>query len=549
VSIVQDLLKSGRSDELWQLCCGFLDWGLEQFMKVQNSLLLEQIEVLNACALGKKIMREAKPETIEEFRRNVPLTTYVDYCPELLERREDVLPSRPVRWIQTSGKGGQYPFKWVPISPGQWEESGLNFSAIAILGSCHRKGEVVLKPGMKLLHAAAQSPFLTSAVAYRLAMDVDFKFLPGLEEADQLSFEERVKIGYNRALSEGMDGFFGLARVLVAIGKKFETGSRGTGKRGLPLNPPALLRFSKGLIESRKHGRSMLPRDLWNLKVITSMGTDALIFKDRIKELWGRMPLTVYGNTETIVAATQTWDYNDMVFFPNLNFLEFIPEEEINREDSNIYYHPETVLLSEVESGKCYELVVTNLHGGALVRYRTGDLIRVTSLCNKALKINLPQISLEGRVDDLIDLGLIRLNEKVIWQALENTHIPYKDWTAHKEIGGNPKLHLYLELAEGYYISSEEVASRLYRAIKNLDDGLYVYRDIADIEKLVDYHPIEVTLLPDGTFSGYKKIRQSEGAELADLKPPHINPSKEDLAILSAGVQPLPQERTRLTVF
>ena len=533
MSIILDLLKSNRNEELWQLCCGFLDWDADQFMRIQNNLLLEQIELLKKSYLGLKVMKGARPTSVEDFRNNVPLTRYIDYCPELLEQNPDVLPAKPVRWIQTSGKGGVYPFKWVPVSQRQWDESGLNFAAIGLLGSCHKKGEMGLKPGMKFLYAASQSPTLTGTVAYKIASEVGIRFMPNLIDAEKLSFDDRVQIGYKRALSEGMDGFYGLAGVLAAIGKKFEEGSRTSNKAAFWKQPGALLRISRGLIRSKSQGRGLLPKDLWDLKLIISMGTDATVFKDRINHLWGRMPLNIYGNTETIVAATQTWDYKDLVFFPNLNYFEFIPEDELIKENQINSYHPRTVLLSELEKGKFYELVITNLHGGALVRYRLGDLIRVSALRNEALGINLPQITLEGRTDDLIDLGFIRLNERVIWEGLEKTEIRYKDWTAIKEIEGNPQLHLYLELAPGYYISSEEVAKRLYYAIKNLSNGLYVYKEIDKIDTLIDFKPIKVTILPQGTFSAYKRARQSEGATLTDLKPPHVNPSRDDLGLLA----------------
>jgi len=90
-----DLLRQGRQEELWQMCCGFIDLSLEQFMTIQKRLLLEQIELLKSCELGRKVMRGAMPGTVEEFREQVPLTTYADYLPELLEQREDVLPAKP----------------------------------------------------------------------------------------------------------------------------------------------------------------------------------------------------------------------------------------------------------------------------------------------------------------------------------------------------------------------------------------------------------------------------------------------------------------------
>ncbi len=73
-----ELLRQGRNEELWQMCCGFLSLNLGEFMDIQERLLLEQLELLNSCPLGKKIMHGAKPKTLEEFRRQVAWTTYED---------------------------------------------------------------------------------------------------------------------------------------------------------------------------------------------------------------------------------------------------------------------------------------------------------------------------------------------------------------------------------------------------------------------------------------------------------------------------------------
>ena len=73
-----DLLRQGRSEELWEMCCGYLKLSLEQFMFIQKRLLLEQINLLNKSPSGKMIL-SGKPETVNDFRNMVPLTTYVDY--------------------------------------------------------------------------------------------------------------------------------------------------------------------------------------------------------------------------------------------------------------------------------------------------------------------------------------------------------------------------------------------------------------------------------------------------------------------------------------
>jgi len=534
MSRAAELLREGKTEELWQRCCGFIDLSMGEFMAIQKRLLLEQLELLKRCELGRYIVNGANPYTVEEFQEQVPMTTYADYCPVLLEQREDALPAKPILWVQTSGRSGEYPHKWVPISYRFWEEAGRNFSAIAFFAACKERGDIPFKNGVKLLHAMAQTPYLTGTIAYKLEEELGFEFLPSLRESEEMPFEERVNKGFKMALSEGMTGFYGLAGVLVGIGEKFRQGSGNTKFSQLLSQPRVLFRLAKGVIRSKLAGRPMLPKDLWTLKVIASMGTDSTIYKERIKDLWGRAPLEVYGNSETTVIATQTWDYDGMVFFPNLNFLEFIPEKEHFKWQLNRSYQPKTVLLDEVKAGENYELVITNFHGGALVRYRIGDMIRITALRNEKLNIDIPQMVFERRADDLIDLGFMRLTERVIWQAIENAKIPYRDWTARKEVGETAKLHLYLELDDNYTATGEDIATAVYEQIKKLDDGLYIYKDLASLEGLIGFKPIEVTLLPTGAFTNYKNQRQAEGAELVHLKPPHINPSDKVLSLLEA---------------
>ncbi len=536
-----ELLQQGKTEELWQKCCGFIDLSIDEFMAIQQRLLLEQLGLLKRCALGRYIINGANPYTVEEFREQVPMTTYADYCPGLLEQREDILPAKPILWIQTSGRSGEYPHKWVPMSERFWQEAGQDFSALAIFGACKERGDIPFKNGFKLLNAAAQPPYLTGTGAYKLEEELGFEFLPSLRESEEMSFEERVEKGFRLALSEGIDGFYGLAGVLVAIGEKFRQGTSSTKFSQLLSQPRMLSRLAKGLIKSKLARRPMLPKDLWSLKVISSMGTDCSVYKKRIKDLWGRAPLEVYGNSETAVIATQTWDYDGMVFFPNLNFLEFIPEKEHFKWQLDHSYQPKTVLLDEVKAGENYELVITNFHGGAMVRYRVGDMIRITALRNEKLNIDIPQMAFERRADDLIDLGFMRLTERVIWQAIENTKIPYRDWTARKEIGETPKLHLYLELNDNYIASEESVAAAIYEQIKKIDDGLYIYKDLASLERLIDFKPIEVTLLPAGVFANYKGQRQVEGSDLVHLKPPHINPSDRVLSLLGTKAGAVPE--------
>jgi len=136
---IGELLRQGRTEEVWQRCCGFIDLSIEDFMKIQKRLLLEQLELLKKCSLGRYIMNGANPRTVKEFREQVPLTTYADYEPYLLKRRRNVLPEKPILWIHTSGRSGEYPFKWVPTTGRQYRELGPALLSSLIFSSCKQR--------------------------------------------------------------------------------------------------------------------------------------------------------------------------------------------------------------------------------------------------------------------------------------------------------------------------------------------------------------------------------------------------------------------------
>jgi len=529
-----ELLRQGRDEELWHMCCGFISLNLEQFMAIQKRLLLEQIGLLNRSPLGNKIMRWTMPETIEEFREQVPLTTYADYCPELIEKKEDTLPAKPALWVHTSGRSGEYPCKWVPITSAYSNELSVIMYGVGNLSNCKEWGDTSKLPeNPRLVYTVAPRPYMSGAMASMLEQQPPVVYLPSLEEAENLSFEDRVKLGFEQALSQGLDYFFGLSLVLVVVGDKFSQSKDKVDIWRLLSRPKALSRLTKGLVRSKLAGRPMLPKDLWPVKGIICGGLDSGVYRDRIKELWGRYPLDVYASTEGGIVATQTWDYDSMTFIPSLNFLEFIPEKEHFKWQLDHSYQPRALLLDEVEAGENYEIIITNFHGGALVRYRIGDMVRITSLRNEKLGIDIPQMVFERRADDLLDFFVVRLTEKTIWQAIEETGIAYADWTAYKE-PGEPVLNLLIELKNGYQCSGADVASAVYKQIMESDNNTHRASLLdSSFVDVVDFK-VDVTLLPHGAFANYMSQRQAEGADLAHLKPPHINPSDRVLSLLLA---------------
>jgi len=533
-----DLLRQGRKEELWQMCCGFIDLNLEQFMTIQKRLLLEQIELLKNCELGRKVMRGAMPTTVEEFREQVPLTTYGDYLPELAQKREDVLPAKVARWVRTSGKTGEYDVKWVPMSEDFLSEYEKVAGGIAIFTACNGRGDVShVREHQKAIHTVGAEEYASGLLCRLIQQSLGYDMLPSNIEG--MSFQEEIQAGFEEALYQGLDAFGGLPSVLVAVGEQFKQRSGKANIRPLLSHPKALFRVTKGLVKSKLARRPLLPKDLWSIKGIGGGGTDSTIFKKKVKELWGRYPLELYVGTEGGIYATQAWDYEGMTFVPNLNFFEFIPEREWSKWQLDHSYQPKTGLLDEVKAEESYEVVITNLHGSALVRYRIGDMVNITSLRNEKLSIDIPQMVFYSRADDLIDIfGFGHITEKLTWQAVENTGIPYVDWIARKEIiDSKPALHIYIELKGNYIASEKAVATAVYEEFQKLDNiynfNLYKFA-YGDAARLLELKPIQVTLLSQGAFSSYMAQRQAEGADLGHLKPPHINPPDRVLSLLGA---------------
>jgi hypothetical protein len=533
-----ELLRQGRKRELWQMCCGFIDLSLEQFMSIQKRLLLEQIELLKSCELGRKVMGGAMPETVEEFREQVPLTTYGDYMPELVDKREDVLPARGVRWVRTSGHSGKYDVKWVPMTDGFLSEYQKVATGTALFAICTGKGDVAkVKEHLKMLYTVGP-PEYASGLGVELTQEaLNYDLLPS-NAAELPSFQEKIQAGFREALYRGLDGFGGLSSVLVAVGEQLKQQSGRISIRSLLSHPNALFRVTRALAKSRLAGRPLLPKDLWPVKIIGGGGTDCAIFGKRVEELWGRRPLEAYGGTEGGIYAAQTWDCEGMVFFPNLNFFEFVPEREWFKWQLDHSYKPKTVLLDEVKAGEVYELIITNLHGNMLVRYRVGDMIKITSLRNEKLGIDIPQMVFHSRADELIDIsGFGRLTEGIIWEAIEGAGIPYVDWTARKEtIGDRALLHIHLELKDESIASEQGVASAIHDQLVKLDDKYHynIYGIFDGSQATLDLRPVEVTFLRHGAFSNYIAQQQAEGAPLGHLKPPHVNASDKVLVQLGA---------------
>jgi hypothetical protein len=357
-----------------------------------------------------------------------------------------------------------------------------------------------------------------------------FKAVPPVELAEKMTFAERIQRGFLSSMGSGIDYFIGIASVLLRMGEAFGSGARHMSFSAELLHPAAIYQLGKAFLTSRINGRAMLPKDIWHPKGIVASGMDVQVYKNRIKELWGRTPLEAYACTEFASVAYQAFGDQKygLTMVPDAAFWEFMPESEYHLWRQDRSRRPKTLLLNEVQPGK-YVLVGTSLAGGAFIRYIIGDLVRVVALADEALGIRLPQIVVESRVDGVISLGsMATFTERSLWTALGALNVGTVNWTARKEYSserGEPMLHL---LIEGAGLEPERFRTEFHEALIETDKEYAGYYDV------MQTNPIRISVLAPGTFQGYFDERQAQGAELGQLKPPRMQPTEQAIASLLA---------------
>jgi hypothetical protein len=279
--------------------------------------------------------------------------------------------------------------------------------------------------------------------------------------------------------------------------------------------------------------RPVLPRDLWPVRALIGWGVDSAVFRDEVRQHWGRDPFEIYACTEGGLMAMQTWNQGGMVFSPYANLYEFIPAEEAARARRDPHFVPSTVFLDGVIPGEAYEMVLTNFNGMPLVRYQVGHEMEFLPPSEQEQKVRLPQFRFLGRADDRLDIaGFTRIDEQTVLRVLEAAKVQGQEWVMAKETTAGerfPRVHLYLEQPGA---EEDELTRRVHEALREVDP---FYRDLGD---MLGIDPLRVSLLERGTFDRFYDQRQREGYGLDQRSPRKMNPAPEDLALLIALGRP-----------
>lgn len=514
-------------DTAWERFTGFRNLTVEQFCEIQEQLLVEQIRTIGASKLGMRLLRMGKPRSAEEFRENIPFTTYADYTKYLDPIARKDLPSFEYMWVHTTGAQARY--KYVPYTRRAYTRMLDNLMGGFLLSTAREQGEVRIGPGSTIMYNVPPRPYLSGFVAFGMERRFGLKGVLEPAVAEHMEFKTKVRTNFEAAMESKVDLIISLTSVLVSAGEQFEdsmalrkNGNNSRGKRA-KLSWRARLKLANAVLKAGLNGRRPRAGDMWDPKGIIGWGVDTPVFRDRVKGYWGVAPREIYACTEGGVMGVQSKGANGMVFNPYMNFLEFLPASEVARLEADPAYAAQTQLLCEVAPGEKYEVVISSYYGMPFVRYRLGHQIRFLEPSGAE---SLPEFEFLGRSDDRLDIaGFTRIDEKTMWQAVRDTGLPIGSWTARTESrDGKPILHLYAEADDG--IAQAEAEDKLHMALRAEDD---FYRDLED---MLGIRPLEITLLPSGTWDRYYDSRLRQGLELHYLVPPRMNSSEDDVSEL-----------------
>ena len=316
--------------------------------------------------------------TPEEFSETVPLHDYYSMKPywEMIRANPElpIITADPVIWyVQSSGSTGKP--KALPLSKAGLKDytGGSMLFLMSFINA--KKGNNKVFDGTMLTFAAPSKIGEINGVPLGYMTGISREMIanallktmikPGEEIFNMTEMGEKLWAYAKYAVTENITSLGGITTLIFAFIRRMQN----------EYGPSLLEEFKCTKHESRirdalRDDGTLDLNTLWpNLIMIGATGVDADPFKPWLKctlpnaTLWDNFAGSegLYGTT--LLDNTE----NGIQLLPNINYFEFIPESDIEKED------PTVIPLSEVKKDHRYEMVLTNLMG--YTRYRIGDML------------------------------------------------------------------------------------------------------------------------------------------------------------------------------
>lgn len=516
-----------------------------------------QAEAMQARIL-RRLMRDNKStvygkenhfdevKSVADYQAKVPLSTYLDYedyVHRMANGEKGLITNRYVRrFTESSGSTGRS--KMVPMSGhAEWNCQCFSFSApigcavkyyvkkkhrplppqrgllTAEIGKRKLPGGATISclSSIPLLNLGPLVPFFTSSPKEVLFPDADVdmdmhyvKLRFALQDTD-ISYLGTIFITTLESMFFYMEENWELLckdieqgtidesiRMPSHIRKKLEKRLKPRPKRAKQLREE----FEKGFDDP------IIPRIWKKCGWLYGMGTGALShYAVKLRRYIGEdMPIHYlgYAATEALMAVPIELDSFEYVLLPHNAFFEFLPL------DAPEGTRPLTI--SEVERGKEYELILTNLSG--FYRYRIEDVVRVTGFYHQC-----PKVTFCYRLNQIANISGEKVNQmafdEIVGNFSEKLNELFVGYSIYADRSTSPGHYVLLvESTKNHTPADEAEYARIFE--ETFCEGN------VSVEPLIKSGALghcEVKFLAKGTNDAYRELLRSNGANLNQIKP------------------------------
>jgi len=514
----------------------------------ENLALLNKIIARNKDTEFGKAHNFAEIKNLEDFRRNVPLTTYDDYAPmiERLKAGESniLTKGKVVGYSRTSGSSGVP--KYIP-STNESMQAYLKYTWSRALALGAQKLEAEgkrYKAGRGLYSSPATNECLPNGLPcsniaeigarkfgfiYSYLLALPYGKLFDMHNGDYMYCMYRFALE-DEDVSFTFSVFFSVFLSQIVYLKKnwklmVDDIEKGIISECVPLRAEDRAELTKLIRPNPKRAKYLraqfeqgfdetIFKRIWpNLVVMSAIGNASFRgASTACKKLSDGIPFdyNIYGASEGLVAACYELENDQMQLLTDSCFYEFLPENGDTRE---VY------TLDQLEVGKRYEIILTTQSG--LYRYRIKDIVEVVGFRDKC-----PLIDFAYRRGQLINIS----GEKFSEDDARNTILAYEKrhnvkidhWILYQDESTCPNRYAYLVECEDESIFGaadelEEIMGGFCKRYPGQREKFY-------IEKLV------VQRQKKGTHEEWIQSRAAKGAFALQVKPVHSldNDTKKD---------------------
>lgn len=243
---------------------------------------------------------------------------------------------------------------------------------------------------------------------------------------------------------------------------------------------------------------------------------------DKLKEYIGDIPISnyVYTSSEALMAVVTCMNSTEYTLIPEAGYFEFIPADSDVEDMASL--QTQTLNLNELEVGKDYEIIITNLSG--LYRYMIGDVITVLGYEGES-----PKIRFKYRTSQTINMAGEKTSMVCITDAIEHLekemNITIPDYSIYADYDSDPGR--YILLME----SNEHVEKEQYKRIEGILEARLEKNNPSYGNKVKTgvLLPLSIDFVQKDTYWLYRDIMVYRGTSQNQIKPVRMidNPFKK----------------------